>query len=179
MAMQAKEAFGRGDMRAFGNAISELSRISPMPYKYQMGQDGNFAETFRSSKHGGYTPTGRTLTPQEAMQFLDGILAGEQKVLTGADMQVKIVNPAFLAQAAQYRLGTIMGNAEAMSDESQWIALRNSEGHTLYAIPQNRHDDYNAGVSYMVLDEENGQSGYVNSLEDLAQAGYRPVEQEQ
>ncbi|MCL2122939.1 MAG: hypothetical protein FWH34_02500 [Desulfovibrionaceae bacterium] len=58
MAMQAKEAFNSGDMQTFGGIVDELSRASPMPYQYQMGQDGNFVETFRSSKHGGYTPRG-------------------------------------------------------------------------------------------------------------------------
>ena len=62
--LQAKEAHTRGDMRAFGQAVGELSRVAPMPYKYQMGQDGNFDETFRSNKHRGYTPTGSKITPQ-------------------------------------------------------------------------------------------------------------------
>ena len=178
MAMQAREAFGRGDMQTFGHAVSELSRVSPMPYKYQMGDDGHFVETFRSNKHGGYTPTGRKHSPQDAMRHLDGILAGEQRVLTGADMREKIVNPAFLAQAARYRMGTIIGNANALGDESQWIPLRDRDGNTIYAIPQNRHDDYSAGVSYMILDEKNGRSGFVNSLEDLSQAGFSPPSQE-
>jgi hypothetical protein len=176
-AMQAKEAYSRGDMQAFGAAIGELSRVSPMPYQYQMEQDGHFTETFRSNKHNGYAPTGRRITPQQAMQHLDSILGGEQKVLAGADGQIKIFNPAFLAQAAQYRMGTSLGNAEALADESQWLELRDNDGNTLYAIPQNRHDDYSAGVSYMILDEQNGRSGHVNNLEELAQAGYSPVNQ--
>jgi hypothetical protein len=176
MAMQAKQAYSSGDMQAFSSAVSELSRVSPFPYQFHMDGDGNFAETFRSTKDGGkYVPTGRTMTAQNVMQFLDGMLAGEQKVLRGIDGKVATVNPAFLAEAARYRLGTIIGNAETLSDESQWIEMQDGNGNTIYAIPQNRHDDYSAGTSYMILDEKNGQSGYANSLEELAQAGFSPV----
>ena len=46
LAMTAMDAYQKGDMQAFGQAASQLSRISPFPYQYQMDRNGNFHEFF-------------------------------------------------------------------------------------------------------------------------------------
>jgi len=171
LAHKARESFANGDMATFGNIVGELSSSLPMPYRYKMGQDGSFGEMFRSTQHGGYVDTGRKMSPLEVMEGINEILKGEHKVLAGADMQIHMANPGFLQRAAQYRLSTAASNAEAMADESQWIKLRGKDGRALYAIPQNRHDDYSTNTSYMILDEKAGKTFYVNSKDELGQIG--------
>ena len=138
-----------------------------------MGDDGNFVESFRSSKEGKFIDTGDRLTPQQAFETIRGIMSGEQKVLRGADMRTHAVNPNFLASAARYKMSTIMDNAAAMQDSSRWIPLEKN-GRVVYAIPQNRHDDYSAAPSYRVLDEASGRSYMVGSMDELVNQGYVP-----
>lgn len=171
LAFAADEAYKSGDMQRFGAISSELSAKAPLPYKTEMDTDGNFKLLFRSDKDGGWSDTGRKLSPQEVMNEIGGIIGGEQKILAGADMQQKVVNPRFLAAAARYRMGTIMGNADAMADPSKWIPMQ-KEGHTVWAVPQNRHDDYSAGPAYRIVDDSGKMGGMVGSLDELAQGGY-------
>lgn len=171
LAFSAQEAFKKGDMQAFGKIAGQLSEISPFPYKYQMGQDGTFTELFRSSKDGGFIDTGQRMTPQQVMDAITGIVSGEQNILFGMDMQTRTVNPNFLAAAARYKMGTIMGNAQAMADPRQWIPMQKG-GHIVYAIPQNRHDDYSADPSYRILNEHSGRSYMVGSMQELLDQGY-------
>lgn len=171
LAFAAQEAFKKGDMRTFGQLADHLSEISPFPYKYQMGRDGNFTELFRSTGDGGFVDTGQRMTPQQVMEAITGIISGEQNILSGMDMQTRTVNPNFLAAAARYKMGTIMGNAQAMSDPKHWIPMQKG-GHIVYAIPQNRHDDYSAAPSYRVLDERGGRSYMAGSMQDLLDQGY-------
>lgn len=171
LAFAAQEAFKKGDMRTFGQLAGQLSEISPFPYKYQMGQDGNFTELFRSTGDGGFVDTGQRMTPQQVMSAITGIMSGEQNILSGMDMKTRAVNPNFLAAAARYKMGTIMGNAQAMADPKQWIPMQKG-GRVVYAIPQNRHDDYSAAPSYRVLDEHGGRSYMAGSMQDLLDQGY-------
>lgn len=171
LAFAAQEAFKKGDMRAFGQIAGQLSEVSPFPYRYQVGEDGNFIEMFRSSADGGFVDTGQRMTPQQVMDSIIGIMSGEQNVLSGMDMRTRAVNPDFLAAAARYKMGTIMGNAQAMADPRQWIPMRKG-GHVVYAIPQNRHDDYSAAPSYRVLDEQGGRSYLAESMQELMEQGY-------
>lgn len=171
LAFAADEAYKSGDIQRFGAISSELSAKAPLPYKTEMDTDGNFKLLFRSDKDGGWSDTGRKLSPQEVMNEIGGIIGGEQKILAGADMQQKVVNPRFLAAAARYRMGTITGNADAMADPSKWIPMQ-KEGHTVWAVPQNRHDDYSAGPAYRIVDDSGKMGGMVGSLDELAQGGY-------
>ena len=171
LAFAAQEAFKKGDIRTFGQLAGQLSEISPFPYKYQMGKDGNFTELFRSTKDGGFIDTGQRMTPQQVMEAITGIMSGEQNILSGMDMQTRTVNPNFLAAAARYKMATIMGNAQAMADPRIWIPMQKG-GHIVWAIPQNRHDDYSADPSYRVLDERSGRSYMVGSMQDLFDQGY-------
>lgn len=61
LAFEAQKAYQSGDMRRFGQIVSELSAKSPLPYKYELGQDGDFAESFRSSKEGKFIDTGEQI----------------------------------------------------------------------------------------------------------------------
>lgn len=171
MAFAAQEAFKAGDMNRFSSIASELSAKSPLPFRLIPGQDGNFGVEFRSDAAGGWTDTGRRITPQEAMTEIGNIIGGEQTILAGADLKERRVNPRFLAASARYKMGTILGNAEALADPKKWIALTKG-GHTVYAIPQNRHDDYSVGPSYRVLDEKGGTASMVGSMDDLLSQGY-------
>lgn len=173
LAMTAMESYQRGDMAAFGQAASQLSKVAPFPYQYRMGDDGNFAESFRSSRDGRFVDTGDRLTPQQVFEVIRSIMSGEQKTLRGADMQTHVVNPNFLAASARYKMGTIMDNAEALQNPSRWIPFEKN-GHLVYAIPQNRHDDYSAAPSYRVLDETGGRSYMVGSMDELLNQGYVP-----
>lgn len=171
MAFAAQEAFKAGDLQRFAGIAGELSAKSPMPFRLIPEQDGNFNVEFRSDAAGGWTDTGRKLTPQQAMDEIGNIIGGEQTILAGADMQPRPVNHRFLAAAARYKMGTIAGNAQALADPKKWIPLTKG-GHTVYAIPQNRHDDYSTGPSYRVLDEKGGTSAMVGSLDELMSQGY-------
>lgn len=173
LAVTAMDAYQKGDMRAFGQAAGQLSRISPFPYQYQMDGDGNFQEFFRSSGEGGFVDTGERITPQQVYQSIQGIMNGEQRVLRGMDMREHYVNPNFLAAAARYKMGTILGNAAALQDTSQWIPLEKN-GRVVFAIPQNRHDDYSAAPSYRVFDETGKSSFMVANMDELLGMGYRP-----
>lgn len=173
LAVTAMDAYQKGDMRAFGQAAGQLSRISPFPYQYQMDGDGNFQEFFRSSGEGGFVDTGERITPQQVYQSIQGIMNGEQRVLRGMDMREHYVNPNFLAAAARYKMGTILGNAAALQDPAQWIPME-KDGRVVFAIPQNRHDDYSAAPSYRVFDETGKSSFMVANMDELLGMGYRP-----
>lgn len=171
MAFAAQEAFQAGDMQRFAGIAGELSAKSPMPFRLIPGQDGNFNVAFRSDTAGGWTDTGRKLSPQQTMDEIGNIIGGEQTILAGADMKPRPVNPRFLAASARYKMGTIMGNAQAMADPKRWVPLT-KDGHTVYAIPQNRHDDYSVAPSYRVLDENSGSSYMAGSMDELLSQGY-------
>lgn len=171
MAFAAQEAFQKGDIQRFGAIANELSAKSPLPYRIEPTQDGNFRVRFRSSADGGWVDTGQTMTPQEVMEQIGGIIGGEQKILAGADMRTRIVNPRYLAAAARYRMGTIRSNADALADPKQWIPLTKG-GHTIWAVPQNRHDDYSAAPAYRIVDEGGKMSGMVPNLDTLLQQGW-------
>lgn len=171
MAFAAQDAFKSGDMQRFGAIANELSAKSPMPYQVEAAGDGNFRVRFRSSADGGWVNTGQTMTPQQVMEQIGGIIGGEQKVLSGLNMETQVVNPRYLAAAARYRMGTIQGNAKALEDTKHWIPMSKG-GKVVYAIPQNRHDDYAAAPSYRILDEHGGTSHMVGSMQELMDQGF-------
>ncbi|GAB7507482.1 hypothetical protein Bwad005_00930 [Bilophila wadsworthia] len=175
LAFKAQEAFKKNDMQLFGQIAGELSAKFPFPYKYNLGQDGKFIEEFRSSKAGKFIDTGERMTPQQVMDSINRMMAGEQRVLRGANMEMQYVNPDFLAAASRYQLGTIADNAAALGDPNRYITLTKN-GHTIHVVPQNRHDDYSGGVNWMVLDDKRQMGGMYGSLEDLLRQGYRRLD---
>lgn len=175
LAFAAQDAFKKNDMQRFGQITGELSAKFPFPYRYTLGQDGNFVEEFRSSKAGKFIDTGERMTPQQVMDSINRMLAGEQRVLRGANMEMHYVNPDFLAAAVRYQLGTIADNAAALGDPNRYLTFTKN-GHTIHVVPQNRHDDYSAAPAYLVLDDSGKMGGMIGSLEDLMRQGYRPLE---
>lgn len=173
LASQAQEAYQSGDMNRFGALVGQLSRVAPFPYQYQLGADGNFTELFRSTEKGGWVDTGARMTPQQVFDSVRNLMGGEVRTLRGADMTEHYTNPNFLAAAARYRMGTIMGNAEAMANPGKWIPMEKN-GHVVYAIPQNSHTDYGAEPAALIHDPKGGASRF-GSLRELMDAGYTPV----
>lgn len=173
LASQAQEAYQQGNMAKFGQLVGQLSKVAPFPYQYHMGADGNFEEMFRSTKNGGWVRTGGSMTPQQVMQAITQIMSGEQKILRGADMRETVVNPFFLAASARYRMATAAKNAAALADPKQWRPMQGKDGHIVFAIPQNAHDDYSADPAYLLFDEKNGTRR--GNLSDLTAQGYAPA----
>jgi hypothetical protein len=98
------------------------------------------------------------------MQAVGYLMEGEQQILAGANMQKRIANPRYLAAAARYKMGTILGNAGNMADSNKWLHV-SRDGKSMYAVPQNRHDDYSGGPNWLILDQATGkQIGIVDSL---------------
>ena len=173
-AYQAMEAYKSGDLQTFGKIAESLSDKVQMPYRYRVGPDGNLQQEFRSDAAGGFVSTGRSVSPQEALNEIQGLVADEHQVLSGVDMKTRYVSPRYNAAVGRFKMGTVQGNAENMANPAKWIPLTNSAGHTVYAIPQNRHDDYSAGPSFRILDEGKG-SYMAGSMEDLLAKGYVPT----
>lgn len=173
LAFAAQEAFKAGDLQRFGQVAGELSSKAPYPYRLVPGQDGNFDVEFRSDQAGGWSRTGERVAPQQVMGEIDKLMAGEQQILAGANMQARPVNQRYLASAARYQMGTILGNAQNMANPQSWIPLQKGN-KVVYAIPQNRHDNYEVGPSFRVL-EEGKASFMVEGLDKLIEQGYRPV----
>lgn len=173
LAFAAQEAFKAGDLQRFGQVAGELSSKAPYPYRLIPGQDGNFDVEFRSDQAGGWSRTGERVAPQQVMGEIDKLMAGEQQILAGANMQARPVNQRYLASAARYQMGTILGNAQNMANPQSWIPLQKGN-KVVYAIPQNRHDNYEVGPSFRVL-EEGKASFMTENLDELVKQGYQPV----
>lgn len=170
LAFSAQEAFKAGDMQKFATTASELSAKAPYPYKIMPASDGNFEVAFRSDEAGGWKPTGQRVSPQEVISEINKMMSGEQKILSGIDMQPRPLNSRFLASAARYQMGTILGNAQNLADPQKWIPFTRN-GETVYAIPQNRHDNYAVDPSYRIVAEGKG-SFMVGSLQELMDQGF-------
>lgn len=94
-ALATREAFQSGDKQKYAAAMQELVASSPMPYRLEADENGNFKELFRSDKEGGWTATGRIITPEQANEQMEAMLKSEQMVLRGADMKIMPANRAF------------------------------------------------------------------------------------
>ena len=94
-AMDVNRAYQSGDMDRYMGEMQQLVASSPMPYRLEPDGNGNFKEMFRSDEKGGWTETGRTITPEQALEQMNGMLRGEQMVLRGIDGQLHPVNSAF------------------------------------------------------------------------------------
>lgn len=170
----AMQAFNKGDMASYSSLINEISATFPAPYKTRARPDGNFDLLFRSDQHGDWVKKD-VMTPQEVNALLADMLNGTQNVVMGADMKIHPVNTRLLSMMTRYRMGTAKKNAENLMDPSKYITLAKN-GHTIHAVPQNRHDDYSGGVNWMVLDESGKMGGMYGSLEDLFRQGYRSLD---
>ena len=174
-AMGVRQAYGSGDMQKFVPMMQQLSTNSPLPYKLEPTDNGNFRVLFRSDEKGGWADTGRTMTPQEAMGEVDNVLRGEQSMLRGVDGKTVPVNLAFNKAAVKSYWMTQIGNAENRTDPNRQIPLYNSEGKpTGLGIIQNPLDDYSVGPKLLVYGNGGRQIGTFDGYDGAMKAGYIP-----
>lgn len=150
----------------YDSAIMDMKRASelaPMPYRLTDfdPRSKTFGIEYRSDKEGGWTQTGRRLDIEQTGNAIRKFLAGEKTTQGG-----KTYNPVFAGAADRYMEATRKGNADALRDQSKWIPLVSKDGHLVQAVPQNSLD-YTQGVHYMILDEDNGRTMMVDSLDRL------------
>ena len=178
-AMSAREAFDSGNMQQFMPLMQQLSAASPLPYRLEPDESGNFKVIFRSDQHGGWTDTGRTLTPQEAMGEVNNVLRGEQMILRGVDMKPSPANEAFTRAARRSYWGTVTGNAENRIDPKKQIPLYDASGKASgIGIIQNPVDDYNAGPKLVVFGRDGRQIGVFDGYDGAMRAGLSPFKPE-
>ena len=174
-AMGVRQAYTSGDTQKFMPMMQQLSTNSPLPYKLEPTNDGNFKVLFRSDEKGGWADTGRTMTPQEAMGEVDNVLRGEQSMLRGVDGKTVPVNLAFNKAAVKSYWMTQIGNAENRTDPKRQIPLYNSEGKpTGLGIIQNPLDDYSVGPKLLVYGSGGRQVGTFDGYDGAMKAGYIP-----
>jgi len=174
-AMGVRQAYTSGDTQKFMPMMQQLSTNSPLPYKLEPSDNGNFKVLFRSDEKGGWADTGRTMTPQEAMGEVDNVLRGEQSMLRGVDGKTVPVNLAFNKAAVKSYWMTQIGNAENRTDPKRQIPLYNSEGKpTGIGIVQNPLDDYSVGPKLLVYGNGGRQIGTFDGYDGAMKAGYIP-----
>lgn len=133
----ALKQFDSGNMEAFGNTFMNMSAMDPQPTKFLPDGKGNFQEMFRSDESGGWVPTGKVLTPQQARDGIAGVLNGEQMVLSGVTMQPTPYNEAWNnARAAQF-VRTSLGNAALRADPANYKPLYKNGQLAGYYVAQN------------------------------------------
>ncbi len=115
-AKSVRDAWESGDMQRYMPLMQQLVASSPLPYRLELDGKGNFQEMFRSDEAGGWTATGRIITPQEAYDEMNKVWRGEQTVLRGVDMKPQPFNEAFNMAALRAYWGTDAGNHENMVD---------------------------------------------------------------
>ncbi|WP_319779997.1 hypothetical protein [Maridesulfovibrio sp.] len=144
--------------------MKRASELAPMPYRLTDfdPRSKTYGIEFRSDKEGGWAQTGRRLTIEQTGNVIKQFLAGEKTMQGG-----KTYNPVFAGAADRYMEATRRGNAENLKDPSKWITMVNKAGHMIQAVPQNSLD-YSQGTHFMVLDEDNGQTTMVDSLDRLS-----------
>ncbi len=174
-AMGVSDAWKSGDMQKFMPAMQNLVAISPLPYRLEADGQGNFKEMFRSDEAGGWTATGRTITPEQAFNEMNNILRGEQTILRGVSMQPQPFNEAFNAAARRSYWGTMMGNAENRLDPKKQIPLYDESGRLAgVGVIQNPIDDYAAGPRLIAYSKNGKQLGVFDGINGVMSAGLTP-----
>lgn len=174
-AINVAKAWQAGDMDRYMAGMQQLAANSPMPYKLELDGNGNFKEMFRSDEKGGWTETGRTITPQQAFEQMNGIMRGEQMVLRGVDGKLHPINSNFANAARRYMYATMMGNAQNRLDPKKQIPLYDKEGNFGgMAVIQNPVDDYNAGPKLFVYGKNGKSLGVYDDYQGVMQAGLSP-----
>lgn len=159
----ALNEISQGNFDAAVIDMKRASELAPMPYRLTDfdPRSKTYGIEFRSDKEGGWAPTGRRLTIEQTGNVIQQFLAGEKTMQGG-----RTYNPVFAGAADRYMEATRLGNAQNLKDPSKWISLVNKDGHMIQAVPQNSLD-YSQGTHFMVLDEDNGQTMMVDSLDRL------------
>lgn len=178
-AMSTREAFDSGNMQQFMPLMQQLAANSPLPYRLQPDERGNFKVMFRSDQHGGWADTGRTMTPQEAMGEVNNVLRGEQMVLRGVDMKLFPANEAFISSARRAYWGTVIGNAENRLDPKKQIPLYDATGKLSgLGVLQSPVNDYNAVQKLVVFGRDGRQIGVFDGYDGAMRAGLSPFKPE-
>lgn len=123
------KAYQSGDMQQFMPLMKQLSEQSPLPYKLEPDQGGNFKVLFRSDEKGGWTDTGRQMTPQEAMGEVNSVMRGEQVIARGLTGELLPVNRDFNLAVGRNILATAHGNADNRTDPRKVIPLYDKNGN--------------------------------------------------
>ena len=123
------KAYQSGDMQQFMPLMKQLSEQSPLPYKLEPDQSGNFKVLFRSDEKGGWTDTGRLMTPQEAMGEVNSVMRGEQVIARGLTGELLPVNRDFNLAVGRNILATAHGNADNRTDPRKVIPLYDKNGN--------------------------------------------------
>ncbi|MDR1685193.1 MAG: hypothetical protein LBR82_01925 [Desulfovibrio sp.] len=159
MLISAGEAYRKGDAQSFDAHITQAVANFNFPYQLKPDKDGTYQVLFRSDKEGGWVPTGRTITRDDAYKELQGIMNGEATVLAGADMGKKIINLPLRATSLRAGAATILGNAESLGKDENG-RLINYNGQKMMAFPQNQYNDGKADTGWVLYDM-NGRGGKV------------------
>lgn len=174
-AMDVNRAYQSGDMDRYMGEMQQLVASSPMPYRLEPDGNGNFKEMFRSDEKGGWTETGRTITPEQALEQMNGMLRGEQMVLRGIDGQLHPVNSAFNNAARRFMWGTMMGNAENRLNPKKQVPLYDKNGNPAgLAVIQNPLDDYSSGPKLFAYGMNGKQLGVFDGYDQVMAAGLSP-----
>ena len=123
------KAYQSGDMQQFMPLMKQLSEQSPLPYKLEPDQNGNFKVLFRSDEKGGWTDTGRTMTPQESIDQVNSVLRGEQTIMRGMNGDLLPVNREFNLAVVRNLVATDNGNADNRTDPKKLIPLYDKNGN--------------------------------------------------
>lgn len=176
-AIPVVEAYKKGDMQAFRSGMIDLAASSPVPYKLEDSGNGNFNVLFRSDEAGGFTPTGRTMSDQEAFDQVHGVLSGERMVLRGMDMQLVPDNPLFNQGRRRSQFGTAMANSEAMWDLKNYKPLYDRNGKLAgYGNLRSPLNDYGIKQECAVFDLNGQYKGtFQNGWDDVIRAGLSPI----
>lgn len=178
-AMSTREAFDSGNMQKFMPMMQQLAANSPLPYRLEPDEKGNFKVMFRSDQNGGWADTGRTMTPQEAMGEVNNVLRGEQMVLRGVDMKLSPANEAFISSARRAYWGTVIGNAENRIDPKKQIPLYDANGKLSgLGVLQSPVNDYNAVQKLVVFGRDGRQIGVFDGYDGAMRAGLSPFKPE-
>lgn len=166
---------GAVDKGAFMNGMEELVASSPIPYRLKQDGNGNFRELFRSDNDGGWVETGRTITPEQALEQMRGIMRGEKMVLRGADMKLTPENKAFYAAAFRSMRATELGNAENRLNPEKHIPLYDRNGNLGgVGIIQNRIDDYRGNPQLFAYGRNGNHIGVFDGFEGVMKYGLAP-----
>ncbi len=123
------KAYQSGDMQQFMPLMKQLSEQSPLPYKLEPDQTGNFKVLFRSDEKGGWTDTGRTMTPQESIDQVNSVLRGEQTIMRGMNGDLLPVNRDFNLAVVRGITATSTGNSDNRTDPKKLIPLYDKNGN--------------------------------------------------
>lgn len=128
-ASNVAKAYQTGNMQQFMPLMQQLSEQSPLPYKLEPDQNGNFKVLFRSDQKGGWTETEQTMTPQEAIGQVNSVLRGEQLIARGMNGERLPVNRDFNLAVGRNMMASSLGNSDNRTDPKKLVPLYDKNGN--------------------------------------------------